>query len=469
MKISFGVEIFSKLLGIVTSIVLARLLLPSDYGIVAIVYLFLTALDLLSELGFSNAVIYRKENIEAALNTGFTLNLIISAFLFIIAVTLAPFLAEFYGNSNLTLVVRVLAISLFVSTLKFIPSTCLRKDLRFGEMATPNILTNLVSSVVSIFLAYLGYGYWSLVIGGLASSFLNIAMLFKLCPFMPKLAIDKQIAKEVFSYGKYLFLANIVIYINLNIDNAIGGKILGLTALGFYYIAYRWGTFSQRISGLTEGIMFPTYSKMQSDIEKIKKWYLTIVKYVSIIAFPISLGLFVIATEFIIIVLGAKWEQAITPLRILCFFGLVTTLSGTTGSVFSAIGKPKLVMSLSLIMTLAMLILIYPLTIYFGIFGLSIAVTISAVLSAIATFYYILKVLNMKLIECLYSIKSAVTSTIAALFFTILMKYIIYIHWGYPVSLITLIVLFLVFSLTYLISLYIFDKESIINFMQLLK
>jgi O-antigen/teichoic acid export membrane protein len=467
VKITAGLEIFSKILGTITSIVLARLLLPSDFGIITIVYLFLGVTDIFTELGFGSAIIHRKGQIEDALNTGFTLNLFLSICLFTTVLISAPFLATFYNSPALTSVTRVLAIGLIFSAFQFVPSVYLRKDLRFGKMAIPRFCSGLTTSIVGISLAFFGFGYWSLVYASLASTFVNVFLLIRACPCKPKIILNKQIAKELFGFGKYLVVANLIIFINLNIDNAVGGKLLGLTALGHYYLAYNWGNFSKRISGIAEKVMFPTYSKIQDNTSKLKRAYLEVIKYTSILTLPLSLGLFVISTEFVIVFLGEKWIPSIAPMRILCFAGMFSSLSGTTGSVFIAIGKPKLVRNLSFIMTITLLVFIYPLTHYLGIIGLSLVVTVSTIISSIACFYCLLKVLNLKLTQFIDSVKSAFIAVSLALLATVAVKYIIS-NWYQLSNQTTLISLFLTFSLIYLMTLYITERRVVLELIDMI-
>ena len=469
MKITAWLQVFSKVLGTVTSIFLARLLMPSDFGIVAIVYLFLATINIFGDIGFGEAIIHRKESIDKAFNTGFTLNFISSGFLFVIAFVLAPLLAQFYDNSDLTLVTRVVAISILFNSFGFVPTTRLRKELKFGKMAIPDVVTNLSNSIIAIILAFFGFGYWSLIYGGLVSSVVKLLFLFKICPWKPKVVFDKQIAKELFVYGKYLFMANILVFIGMNIDDAVGGKMLGLTALGYYYFAYKWGNFSVRISGMSERVMFPTYSKMQGDILKIKRWYLKILKYVSIVAFPLSLGLFIVAMEFVVVILGEKWEPSVLPMRILCICGLFTSLCGTTGSVFTAIGKPKIERNISFINTAIIVVLIYPLTLWFELIGLSLAVTIAAVVTSVPTVYILCKTMDIKYREYFSSIKPAFISTSIAFIATALLKYGFGIGSYHLSNLIILIISFSVFSAVYLIVFIIFYKEHYIEILRLIR
>lgn len=468
IKISAGLALLSKALGTITSIILARMLLPTDFGIITIVYLFMGALNLFTEFGFGAAVIHRKEQVEEALNTSFTFNLVISIVLYLVVIVTAPFLATFYDNPALTPVTRVLAIGIILSAFQFAPSVYLRKDLKFKSMAAPSLISGLTTSIVGISLAFLGFGYWSLVWASLASTLVNVLILLKICPCKPKISFNKKIAKDLFGYGKYLFVANFIIFINLNIDNAIGGKMLGLTALGYYYLAYRWGNFSQQVSGITEKVMFPTYSKIRDNIPRLREGYLKVLKYMSVLTFPVSMGLFALSNEFVIVILGEKWIPSITPMRILCFSGLFSSLAGTTGSIFSAIGKPKLVRDLSSIMTLILLIFIYPMTLYWGIIGLSLVVTISSIISSTMSFYYILKILDLGLTQYFDAIKYSTIATLISLVATLVVKHS-FSSWHISSNQTILISSFLTFTIVYLIVLYLTDKKIILELIQLAK
>ncbi len=463
-----GMDIFSKLLGSITLIVLARLLLPADFGIIAIVYLLLGGINLFSELGFGDAIIQRRDRIEESVNTGFTINLILSGFLFVAIIILAPLWAAFYNDSNITHVTWVLAISILLTSFSFVPSVRLRKDLMFKKFAVTGIVSELSNSCITIYLAFAGWGYWSLVYGGMVSTIVKLLLLYKVSPWKPKIIFDKQIAKELFKYGKHIFAANIIIFINTNVDRAMGGKLIGLTALGYYLMAFQWSTFSKRIMGISEKVMFPTYAKIQGDIPKLKRGYLDTLKYVSMLTFPISLGVFTIAPEFVVVVLGEKWVPAIMPMQILCFYGLFESLSGTTGSVFAAVGKPKILRDLAALRMILLLLFIYFLTFFGGLTGLCLATTIAVVLSAIPSIYYLLQVLDISLTEYFNTLKPIIISTIIALVVTLLIKKYS-IDMFYLSTSITLILSFTTFSTVYLIIFALIDRKSLLELVQLVK
>jgi O-antigen/teichoic acid export membrane protein len=386
-----------RILDFLAKLVLARLLLPSDFGLVAIGLLVVNTLHLFQNLGFGAALIYKKDDREyRAANTAFILIPLSGTILFVLAYFSSSFVATFFNNTTVEPIVKVLAFTFIVSSLGVVPSKLLEKELEFKKKVLPETLSVLGYAVVAITLAFLGYGVWSLVFGQVASAILSVALIWMVSEWRPTFTFDKSVARELFSYGKHILGASVVVFLVTNIDDAVVGRMLGMSALGFYTVAYMISNLpATHITHLVSKVMFPTYSKLQDDREALKNAYLKTLKYVSMFSIPASFGIFIIAPDFVRVVLGEKWVLAVVPIQILVFFGLFRSLTATAGTVFTAVGKPDIVTRLVTVRLVFMLVALYPFTLWFGLLGVCLVVLLPSFFLAPYAFSLASKILNM--------------------------------------------------------------------------
>jgi O-antigen/teichoic acid export membrane protein len=367
-----ALQVFARTLNSITLIILARLLLPSDFGIVAIAGILITIMDQFKDFGIGKAIIHRKDNVEDAFISGFNTRLIISLALFCVVFLIAPIWGNFFNDQTISSIVRIFAIVLILENFSFIPNLKLSKELRFKKIIIPESLGYISYSVVAVFLAYNGYSFWSIVYGKIAQSIMNCLSYWIISPWKFHIHFDKKIAKDLLSYGKYVIGAGLFYFISSSLENFVIGKVIGAAALGYYLIAYTWATFSgSQVMALTERVLFPTFSKLNEDIQMVRNAYLKVLKYTSIISIPITFGIFGVAPEFVNIILGEKWAPSILPLQVLCIVGVLSALNSTTGSVYNSIGKPQIPAIVNGINLFLMIMLILPAAKIYGIIGIA--------------------------------------------------------------------------------------------------
>ena len=372
------ISIITKIFGFVTQIVLARLLAPADFGLLAIGLLAINSMGLFRDLGFGATLIYKKDDSEhTAANTAFILLPLVASALFLIAYFAAPYIAIFFNNAAVEPIVQVLALTFVISSFGTVPSMLLEKELEFKKKVLPETVPIIGYACVTIWLAMNGYGVWSLVYGQIVSAMLTAGLIWLVSDWRPTFEFDRKIARELFGYGKHIMGASIIIFLITNIDDAIVGRVLGIEALGFYTLAYTISNLpATQITHLVGRVMFPAYSKLQDDRDALGHAYLKTLKYVSMLSIPAAFGIFVIAPDFVSVVLGEKWMPAVPALQVLCFFGLSRSLAATTGSIFQAIGKPEILFKTALLQLVLMMILIPPLITRFDIVGMSLAIVV---------------------------------------------------------------------------------------------
>lgn len=390
-------QVFGKILNLVTLIILARLLSPSDFGIVAIAGILITLVDGLKDFGMSSAVIQRKENVEKSLRTGFSIRLIMSILLFCVVYIVAPLWANFFKDQVISSILKISAIVIIIENFNFIPNTKLTKELRFEKIVISGFLGNISYSAVAIFMAYNGYSFWSLVYGRIIQGVVSSIIFWIINPWKFHLQLDKKIAKELFNYGKYVMATGFIILAFDNLIYTVLGKLIGPTVVGYYIIAYTWATFSSRqIVVIFDKVLFSTFSNISNDIPRLGNAFLKTLKYTSIITIPITLGIFALAPEFVKIVLGEKWAPAILPLQILCIAGLVYSLSSATSSLYLSMGKPNISTILVGMQLFLIILFIIPAAKIFGLIGVASLVSLSGLIFAPISFSLAVKFLGIE-------------------------------------------------------------------------
>ncbi|MFH1721496.1 MAG: lipopolysaccharide biosynthesis protein, partial [Candidatus Altiarchaeota archaeon] len=396
----------TRVVGFLTTLVLARLLTPEDFGLVAIGLLAINTLAIFRDLGVGPALIHQKGDIKKAADTTFTLLPIIGLLLFIVAYFISPLAAGFFNNAESELVVKYLSITLLIVSLGLTPAALLDKELEFRKQFLPEVGSVLSYGAVAIALAFSGFGVWSIVYGKIASSVVWLMTIWMVSPWRPSFSFDGDIARDLLSYGRHILGGKMIFFFLFNLDNGVVGKFLGAASLGFYYMAFNVSYIpGQQISRLVNRVLFPTYTKLQDNKESLVRVYLKTITYISSVSIPLSIGIMVLAPDIIMVVLGEKWMPSLLPLQVLCIASIFHAMNGTTGVLFNALGRPEIQERITLYQFIILGILIYPMTMGYGILGTSIAVTFPVVLMAIFSYNVAGNLLNIDSIKFVDALK----------------------------------------------------------------
>ena len=361
------------------TVILARLLSPEDFGVVGMAGMFTGFVACFSNLGMNAAIIQRKDVSEGHLSTAFWSNIILAIVLCLSALFLSPLIANFFHKELVKPVISVVALGFILGALGAIQRSLLTKRLDFKRLAIVEMGIALAYGGAAIALACMGWGVWSLVYGGIFSDVAGTLFLWVVCPWRPKLLFRYGHFKELFGFGMYVAGQSTLSYIGSNADYLLIGRFLGPHALGVYTVAFTLMSFPQkRISNIITKVTFPLFSAIQDDNSRLRKGYLLSVKYISVVTFPITMGLMAAASEFIKSVYGAKWVEAILPLQIMCIAGMLRSIGTTAGTVLYAKRRARVgffwnVLEM-VVLTLALII-----GVRYGIVGVAIAVTVTTV------------------------------------------------------------------------------------------
>ena len=227
-----------NLLTLVRQVVLARLLVPEAFGVMSICLIVIRGAEIFTQTGFAAALVHRQDRFEEARDTAFTLMVIRGLLLMLVVAVAAPFIAAAYEEPDLTGLLRVLAIAFLLDGMCNINAVALQKNLDFRRLAYMELSVAALGTVMSIGLAWWLRSVWALVAGAVLSAAAHLVMSYVFIPGRPRLALQRQMVRELFGYGKFITAAAILLYLATEIDNALVGKLLGMQMLGFYVIAY---------------------------------------------------------------------------------------------------------------------------------------------------------------------------------------------------------------------------------------
>ncbi|MFH1403780.1 MAG: lipopolysaccharide biosynthesis protein [Candidatus Altiarchaeota archaeon] len=368
----------------IVKIVLARMLLPEDFGLIAIGLLVVNTLGLFRNHEVGQALIYGKGGRRGA-DSAFVMQPAIASLLYAIIYLSAPVVSGFF-QADVTLVVRVLALTLVIDSLGVVHASLLERDLRFKARMMPDVISTVSYAIVSLYLAWAGFGLWSIVWGYVASSLVRVVTMWSYSRWIPSLSFSMDSARSLLSYSMPLISANIILFANANLDDAIIGRMFGASILGYYTLAYMFGNIpATQITHVVGRVMFPVYSRMKSDVKSFRNAYVKKLSYVTLLSFPAGFLIMGLYKDFIILFIGSKWLPSVLLAWVLCLYGMVRSVGATTGSVFQAAGKPRLVAYYALIQLVSFTLLVFPSTIYVGALGVAIAATVSNVISVSAS------------------------------------------------------------------------------------
>lgn len=294
--------------GFISNMVLARLLCPDDFGLMGMVMVFVSIADVLVDGGLGNALIQKKNITSKDISTVFTTNLVFSLFLFSLCFIFSPLIESYTGIKNLSLYIRVESVLILIRAFYVIPASLLNKQLMFKRLAKINLLVSFVSVAISILLAYNGYGVWSLLIRNIILDLSLTLMYFVACRCKLTLGFDEKIFKELFSFGFFVVLSNLIEGAYANFITFIIGKKFSVKELGYYNQAYSLQQIPvYSMTSVLNQVLFPYFSKIQDDKVQIKNKLKSSIEVITFFIFPVLLFLIAYADQVIFLLYSSKW------------------------------------------------------------------------------------------------------------------------------------------------------------------
>lgn len=330
----------SKGVSMLVSIVLARILLPDDYGIIAFTSVFINLSDTLIQAGFSTALIRKEKVDEKDYSTVLGISIIMAFFLYIVIFLSAPIISNFYNEPLLVNVLRVIALSLFFQAFASVRTAVVSREMKFRVLFICSMVSNVLSGIVGIAIAYLGFGVWALVIQQLAQQFILTVSLFIAVKIKVKFKIYKESAKELVPFSIKVLTSSLLSFFSGSICNLVVGKTHSMTDLGYYE---KGALFPQNISLYTfsavSNVFLPVFTSVQNDRERLSNVFQRVLNVSMYIILPMMAGLCMVAEPLISVVLTDKWLPATWILRWSCLYYVMTPMLLAHVQLHFAIGK----------------------------------------------------------------------------------------------------------------------------------
>ncbi len=455
---SFFIQAFTFFATFILTVILS----PSVFGAFFVISAIINLFVYFSDIGLAAALIQKKEALTRKdLATTFTIQQIIVTAIVVLGLLCSRNLANFYNlNDQGLLLLRVLIFSLFLSSLKTIPSVLLERNLRFAKLIIPQILENLVFYTTAILLAYQGFGLSSFTYAVLLRGIVGLVAVYIVSPWMPSIKIDREVARKLVSFGIPFQLNSIIALLKDDLLTVVLGKFLPFNQLGYIGWAQKWAFTPLRFfMDNVIKVTFPSYSKLQENTEGLRKAVEKSLFFVTFCVFPTVTGILIVAPRIVdLIPKYQKWELALPLLYLYGVNALFASVNTTLTNIIFALGKPKIILKLMIFWTVLTWFLTYGLIVLYSYTGVAMASALVAASTSVVIFY-VKKEVNVSII------KSIKTPAIAASSMFVIAQTCSYLL---PANLFSLIVIMIISAAIYFMVSYVFLKQELIADIKLL-
>jgi O-antigen/teichoic acid export membrane protein len=460
-------RIAQLLMSILISAILARLLTPSDFGLIAMVVVFSNFVAIFSGLGLTAAIVQKKEISEEALSSTFWINVGLGALLTMALAAAAPLIAAFYSQPRLTPIVVFMSTTFFITSLSNVSYGLLTKRMNFKALGIITVCATGVSGIIGVFLAFSGYSVWSLAWYAVLSSVFFTVLTLIYARWVPHFLLGLQHIKGLLGYGANLTGYSFVTYFAQNMDNLLVGRFLGSAALGFYNLAFNLLVLPvSSISDVVGRVMFPALSIIQHDKQLVRNAYVTANRYIAAVSFPLMIWVLVTAPQLIRVVYGPKWVSVIPLIQIFALAGLEQSIGTNVAWIFMSQGRTDTMFKLGIFATVVIVISFF-VGLRGGVEGVVIAYTVALYLTAYPIFAIAFRLIDMKVKHAfspLWSVTlAALTLGIVAFLLQISLEKL-----GVTQDLTILAIVTVASLLSYSAVLFLLDKELLIGIVRLI-
>lgn len=435
-------------------IILARLLTPEDFGLVAMLMIFFAIAQSFIDSGMGQALIREKEITDQDRATVFWFNLLLSLLFYAILFISAPWIAAFYERPELIDLTRFMGLAVIFFGVAIVQRSEMTQQLEFKKQAYAQIPAIFIAGIVSVLMAYFGFGVWALAMQYLLMALISSLALWFLQPTRILFEFNKDSFKRLFGFGFKLLLSGLLYTTYKHIYKLVIGKFFAAATLGFYTQAQKLKQLvTSNLIGIIQKVTYPLLSKTQDDQERLKRGYRQVIKVSSFVIFPAVIMLFILAKPIMVLVLGEQWEPAAPFLQILCISGVLYHLHAINLNVLKVLGRSDLFLKLEILKKVNTTIAII-VGLQFGIWGLLIAQVISSYIALFINTYYSAKFLN-------YSISEQVVDVLQVMLLSLPIIVVFGgISWFYPVESLVMLTVYIVLSILAYVSFNLFYRSE---------
>ncbi len=475
MKVSLGKQVgdavlflvlkkgWSSLLNVITMAYLARHIEPEEFGVLAIASVMINFITTLSLNGVGEYIIYYQgKNEKEVINSAFWLNNLISIFLAVVVIILAPFWAAFYNNRDIEPIVYLLLVSFLATMVSTIPLATFRKRLNYKIMVFWQTIAITLISIGNLVMAFMGFGIFSLIIPAVFIKPILTIILLRKSNFRPTFKVRTTYWKEIFGYTKFITGTYILSRIVKNSDSLIIGKILGLDLLGVYFLSVNLAGYISRFAlPVISNITMPLFSAINEN-SKCHKAYLKVINMIGFFSIPVIGILIVMAPEIVNLVYGPGWESAVIPFQLLLVFEFFRFFSSPSSTLFSSTGKPYISFYINAAFTPMFLLALY-FSSFEGIIAMVITIVGLKSIKSILSWWYSVKQISLPFARVLQAILPYAVASLV----TLLLAYILNEILDYS-DIVAMTASMLVSVLTYILILNIFYRGKLVEIMSII-
>lgn len=391
-----GIEKFSNQgIRFLVGLVLAHLLTPADFGTVAVLGIFFSISNTFVDSGFGTALIRKLDRTETDFSTVFIFNIIVSSVFYVILYLLAPWVAGFFKIPILTSILRVQSVCVILGGFMAVLDAKLTIDLNFKALAQRSLTSSIISGIVGIALAYIGFGVWALVFQAISLSLVNLIYVWIYCRWWPSWCFSWESFRELFSYGSKLLGASLLNTIYNNLTPLAIGKVYTSSDLGYYNRGAEFARLPNEVClSVLEKVTFPIFAKLQENTEQLVSVYRKYIKITSMFLIFFSLLLCALAKPLIIFLLTDKWADAIIYLQLFCFAVMFNHINSINLSLLKVSGRSDLFFKLEIIKKIVATIILFA-AIPFGVLAICISKIIYDQVAIVINTYYSGRLFNM--------------------------------------------------------------------------
>jgi teichuronic acid exporter len=392
----------------IVSIILARLLLPKDFGIIGLITVYIQVANVFIQSGFGTALIQKKEVDDEDYSSVFYLSLMISVVLYFILFFTAPLISRFYSEPMLIQILRILSFTLILGVVNSIQNAVISREMKFKKSFVVSLGGVFVSALVGVIMAYRGYGIWSLVYSQISGQVTSTIILWFTVRFRPKLLFSFKKIKELFKFGSNLLISGLLDSVFNNLFPLIIGKLFGSTMLGYYNRGQSFPSLLvNNIDGTIVGVMFPALATFQNDRVQVKKLVRRMLVTSSFFVIPVMVGLAVVARPVVILLLTDKWLPCVPFLQFSCVTYALWPIFTANLQAINAVGRSDIFLKLEIIKKV-LLVVVISISAHYGIYAMLIGSVILSFVSAVINAAPNKKLLNYSYKEQMFDIMPSI-------------------------------------------------------------
>ncbi len=406
-----GSQTLQQVLNLGSAVVMARLLSPEDFGLLSMASVFTGIVYVVLDLGLGAALVQRKTLEPEQISSVFWMNIAVGLSLSLLGILLSWPIANFYQTPAVQLVISALACCFFIAALGSTQEALLTRQMHFRALEFRRMFSHLVGIGISLLMAWMGWGVWSLVGRIAIASLVGTLLLWHVSSWRPSWQFRWSDVRQLSGFSNDVLGGNLLGYVGRNADNLLIGRFLGVVELGFYNMAYNLMTAPlDRIAQVLAGVLFPALSRQQEDLIKVKQSWFRANQLVAGVITPLVLGLILMAPQFVQVVYGEKWLPAVPVLQILAVRALVEGLKALDGTVLMAIGQTRLRLNL-IALSVGVAVMSFIIGIPFGIQGVALSFTGFTSLISMVGLLLTLHCLNSNFVDYFLNLRGILLAT----------------------------------------------------------